>query len=75
MMVSRLRAIKFDQHDIGIAEIGITISHKQQKKGYAKETLITNLIFLFSIKGFHKVTEIVDAENLASIQLLKSTGF
>ena len=68
-------AIKLDEYDIRIAEIGITISHTEQKNGYAKEVLIAILNFLFDIDDFHRVTEIVDAENVASIQLLKSVGF
>jgi len=68
-------AIKLDQYDIRIAEVGITISHTEQKNGYAKEALIAILNFLFDIEDFHRVTAIVDAENLASIQLLKSVGF
>lgn len=68
-------AIKLDQNDIRIAEIGITIAPTEQKKGYAKETLTAILDYLFSLKDFHRVTEIVDAENVASIQLLKSLGF
>ena len=68
-------AIKLDEYDVRIAEIGITISHIEQKKGFAKETLIGILNFLFKIEDFHRVTEIVDAENEASIQLLKSVGF
>lgn len=68
-------AIKLDEDDVRIAEIGITISHLEQNKGYAKETIIAILDFLFNIEGFHRVTETVDAENIASIQLLKSVGF
>lgn len=68
-------AIKLDQHDSRIAEIGITVSHTEQKKGYAKEALVGILNYLFSLKDFHRVVEIVDADNLASIQLLKSIGF
>jgi RimJ/RimL family protein N-acetyltransferase len=68
-------AIKLKEYDSRIAEIGITISHTEQKKGYAKETLISILDYLFSISNFHRVTEIVDAENVASIKLLKSVGF
>jgi len=67
-------AIKLQQ-DVRIAEIGMTISHIEQKKGFAKEALIAILNFLFSIDDFHRVEEIVDAENIASIQLLKSIGF
>jgi RimJ/RimL family protein N-acetyltransferase len=68
-------AIKLDQYDTRVAEIGITISHLEQKKGYAKEVLIGVLTFLFDTKEIHRVVEIVDAENTASINLLKSTGF
>ncbi|MEO6819413.1 MAG: GNAT family protein [Ginsengibacter sp.] len=68
-------AIKLDQHDIRIAEIGITISHTDQKKGYGKEVLLAILNFLFNIDNFHRITEIVDAENIASIKMLQSVGF
>jgi [ribosomal protein S5]-alanine N-acetyltransferase len=68
-------AIKLNQNDNRIAEVGITISHTEQKKGYAKEALVGILNYLFGLKNFHRVVEIVDAENLASIQLLKSVGF
>lgn len=68
-------AIKLDQYDSRIAEIGITISHLQQKQGFAKEALLGILSFLFDEKGIHRVVETVDAENLASINLLKSAGF
>jgi len=68
-------AIKLDPCDTRIAEIGITISHLQQKKGYAKEALTGILTFLFETKEIHRVVEIVDAENIASIHLLKSIGF
>ena len=68
-------AIKLDQYDTRIAEIGITISHLEQKKGYAKEVMIGILTFLFDTKEILRVVETVDAENTASINLLKSTGF
>lgn len=68
-------AVKLDGSDTRLAEIGITISPAEQQKGYARETLLSILDFLFRLPGFHRVTETVDAENIASIQLLKSTGF
>ena len=68
-------AIKLDLYDIRIAEIGITISHFHQKKGFAKEVLTGILNFLFYTKEIHRVVEIVDVENTASINLLKSLGF
>ncbi|MBN2746162.1 MAG: GNAT family N-acetyltransferase [Bacteroidales bacterium] len=68
-------AIKLDQFDTRIAEIGITISHLEQRKGFAKEVLIGLLAFLFDKKEIHRVVEITDAENIASRNLLKSAGF
>lgn len=68
-------AIKLQENDIRIAEVGITISHLEQKKGYAKEALLGVLHFLFEEKEIHRVVETVDAENVASISLLKSIGF
>lgn len=68
-------AIKLDQYDTRLAEIGITISHLEQKKGYAKKILLAIMSFLFGEKGIHRVTGIVDAENLSSVNLLRSTGF
>ena len=68
-------AIKLDQYDTRIAEIGITISNFEQKKGFAKEVLLGILSFLFDKKEIHRVVEIVDTENIASVNLLKSTGF
>ena len=68
-------AIKLDQYDVRIAEVGITISHLEQKKGFAKEALLAILTFLFDLKEIHRVVEIVDSENIASINLLKSIGF
>ncbi len=68
-------AIKLDQYDARLAEIGITISHLHQRKGYAKETLTGILNWLFTSQNIHRVTEIVDAENTGSINLLKSLNF
>lgn len=68
-------AIKLDEYDSRIAEIGITISHLEQKQGFAKETFLAILDFLFNTKELHRAVETVDAENIASISLLKSIGF
>jgi [ribosomal protein S5]-alanine N-acetyltransferase len=68
-------AVKLNEVDSRIAEIGVTISHIEQKKGYAKEALSGILAFLFNTRNIQRVVEIVDAENIASINLLKSLGF
>jgi ribosomal-protein-alanine N-acetyltransferase len=68
-------AIKLDLNDIRLAEVGMTISNLHQKKGYAKEALAGILNWLFETQHIVRVTEIVDAENVASINLLKSLNF
>ena len=68
-------AIKLDMDNIKLATIGMTISPLEQRKGFAKETMRGILKFLFEAENLHRVTEIVDAENTASIRLLQSTGF
>ena len=68
-------AIKLDSNDLKIAEVGITISPRYQKNGFAKKTLLGLAKWLFEAKGIDSIKEIVDAENIASIRLLKSAGF
>jgi len=68
-------AIRLNRTHVEIAEIGITISHLEQRKGYGKETLLGILSYLFDTLQIRRVVETVDAENIASINLLKSTGF
>ena len=68
-------AIQLQKDDPRIAEIGITISHFEQRKGFAKEAMLGILSFLFEEKKLHRVKEIVDAENIASVKLLESIGF
>jgi len=68
-------AIKLQKDDPRIAEIGITISQSHHQKGYAREALMGILSFLFDQNNIHRVQEIVDTENLASIKLLESIGF
>lgn len=68
-------AIRLSKDDETIAEIGVTISHLEQKKGYAKEVIAGILEFLFMKKNIRRVIEMVDEQNIASINLLKSLGF
>lgn len=68
-------AIKLQEDNERIAEIGITISQSYQQKGFAKEVLTALLKWLFEEKQLHRIVETVDAENAASINLLKTVGF
>ena len=68
-------AIYLHMSDSRIAETGITISHLHQRMGYAKETMLGMINFLFLEKGIHRIVEIVDVNNQASIAMLKSLSF
>jgi ribosomal-protein-alanine N-acetyltransferase len=68
-------AIKLDKLDPRIAEVGITISHLHQKNGFAKESMLGIMDFLFAVKKIHRMVETVDVENIASIRLIESIGF
>jgi RimJ/RimL family protein N-acetyltransferase len=68
-------AIYLHPSDSRIAELGISISHLHQRKGYAKETMLGLMDFLFAKKGIHRIEETVDVENLASIRMMESLSF
>ena len=68
-------AIKLNGSDERIAEVGMTISHLHQQKGFAKEAFSGIMDFLFAVKNMHRIVETVDAENVASINLLESLKF
>ena len=68
-------ALYLQMADSRIAEIGITICHLHQRMGYARESMSGLIKFLFREKGIHRIVETVDAENIASIQMLKSLSF
>lgn len=68
-------AIKLDEYEPRIAEVGMTISPDFQQKGYATEAFKGILPFLFIEKNVHRICELVAVENVASIQLLHRLGF
>jgi [ribosomal protein S5]-alanine N-acetyltransferase len=68
-------AIYLHPSDSRIAELGISISHLHQRQGYAKETMLGLMNYLFSEKGIHRIEVTVDAENLASIRMMESLSF
>jgi RimJ/RimL family protein N-acetyltransferase len=68
-------AIHLQKENPLIAELGITISDLYQRRGYAKETMSGLMDFLFGKNKIHRIVETVDAENDASILLLKSLSF
>lgn len=67
-------AMRIDPHNVSTAEVGCTISPLYQSKGFAKEALLSVLKFLFEEANVHRIVGIADAENLASLRMLKSVG-
>lgn len=57
------------------AHIGITLSHLEQRKGFAKEVLLAIMKFLFEEQNVRRIEETADAMNTSSIALLESCGF
>lgn len=68
-------AIRLLSPDPRIAEIGMSISPNFQKSGFAKEAMAGIMQWIFETKNVHRIVEITDAENTASIRLLESLGF
>lgn len=68
-------AIKLEDDNDKIAQIGITINPLFQNKGIAKEAMMAIMPWLFEVKKLHRIFEIVDVENSNSIKLLEGLGF
>jgi aminoglycoside 6'-N-acetyltransferase len=56
------------------AEIGVTLSRRYQRNGYATEALTRLLEYLFRELELHRVEATCDVENLASAKLLERIG-
>ena len=67
--------LKPEIYDARIVEFGISLSNQYQKNGFAKEALTTVFDFLFNAAGVHRLTGIVDVENVGCIRLLKNLKF
>jgi [ribosomal protein S5]-alanine N-acetyltransferase len=68
-------AIHIRKENLQIADTGITIAAEFQRKGYASEVMSGLLNYLFLTRKVLRVVETVDAQNIASIQLMKKLGF
>jgi RimJ/RimL family protein N-acetyltransferase len=52
-------------------EIGFTLNHQEQGKGYAREALSALIHSLFKLGSINKIVVITDSRNESSIRLLK----
>jgi RimJ/RimL family protein N-acetyltransferase len=55
-------------------EFGITISKEYQNKGYAYEALISLFNFCFNTLNVHRITGLVDVDNISSVTLQEKLG-
>jgi RimJ/RimL family protein N-acetyltransferase len=67
--------LRLQQNDKFTAEMKVSISSAEQRKGYAKEASSAMISFLFSKSEVNRIAKIVDAQHEAAIALLKSLGF
>jgi predicted acetyltransferase len=67
--------LRLKQNDKFTAEMKVSISPEEQRKGYAKEASSAMISLLFNKSEVNRIVKIVDAQDEASIALLKSLGF
>ena len=68
-------AIKCDEHEPRIAEIGITLRKEFHKKGFAFEALELLINYTFNELELHKIKAVIDVRNKASQKLFEKLGF
>lgn len=56
------------------AEIVITIAKNYQKQGFGFEALEKLIDFLFNELNYHRITAIVDIDNISSLKLMQKLG-
>jgi RimJ/RimL family protein N-acetyltransferase len=67
-------ALRIDEHDDRLAEIGFTLARAYQGKGLAREAVSSVLAYAFATFDLHRVIAIADCENAASVALLERLG-
>ena len=67
-------AVRLDETDSRIAELGIALAPEFQSKGYASEALTALFEALFTVHEIHRVFTSVDPRNLPSLALMERLG-
>ena len=67
--------LKPEAYDARIVEFGVSLSNQYQKNGFAGEALIRVFDYLFHEVGIHRLSGIVDVENVGCIHLLENLNF
>jgi len=68
-------AIKRNEYESRIAEIGITLDWPYHGAGYAKEAISGLVSYAFDKLELHKIVAVVDIRNIASRRLFESLSF
>jgi len=67
-------ALKPDEWDPRLAEIGFVLARAHHRQGFAAEAVTAVLNYAFDRLGIHRVQAATDVENTASIALLERLG-
>jgi RimJ/RimL family protein N-acetyltransferase len=67
-------ALKVDQQDPRLAEVGFTMAPAHQGMGYATEALQALLGFAFQSYGLHRIVAVTDTLNAPAAALLQRVG-
>ena len=68
-------ALKVDEDEPRVAEVGFTLAPEHHGKGYGTEALGALLGFAFETFGLHRVIAVTDALNAPAAAMLERVGF
>lgn len=68
-------ALKPDKSEPRTVEIGVTLAPEYQKKGFAAEAFTKVFEHLFNETKTHRITAILDVDNISSLRLLENLNF
>ena len=67
--------LKLMEHELSVAELGISLSANEQKKGFAQEAMEGLLYYLFNSKKILRIQALVLTQNRPAIRILEKIGF
>jgi len=68
-------ALKVDEDEPRVAEVGFTLAREHQGRGYGTEALPGLLGFAFETFGLHRIFAVTDALNAPAAAMLERVGF
>lgn len=67
-------ALRTDEYDGRLGEIGFTLSRKHQRQGLGTEAVRALLGYVFGTLGMHRIMGVTDAKNTAAATMLERVG-